>query len=134
MRALLVAVGFGGLIACGPVVAGTADCGEARNTVEMIACADQELAAADAKLNEAYLKVLKRAADLNAPAPYDGKAYEAALRAAQRAWVAFRDADCKGVVPFEWGGGMGATAAVLGCLAAKTTARTKELNESYGPQ
>ena len=133
MRTLLVAVGLVGLIAGGPVVAETADCGKAITTVEMNACADQELAAADAKLNEAYKKALDKAAGQNAPAPYDAKAYEAAIRAAQRAWVAFRDADCKGVVPFEWGGGTGATAAVLGCLSSKTTARTKELEES-GPQ
>ena len=134
MRTLSVATALGAFVACGPAAAQTVDCENARNTVEMNICADRELAAADAGLNEAYKKALEKAAGQDAPVPYNAKAYEAALRAAQRAWIAFRDADCKGVVPFEWGGGTGTTAAVLGCMSAKTKARTKELNESFGPQ
>ena len=135
MRAHAFWIAWATVLVCGSAIAETGDCGDARNTVEMNACADKELTAADADLNKAYRKVLARVPSVDAPAPYDAKGYEAALRAAQRAWVAYRDADCKGVVPFEWGGGTGATAAVLGCLTEKTKARTKDLNESsFGPQ
>lgn len=105
------------------------DCGNAQTTYEMQFCADKDFKAADAEMNQAYQAAIARAAGQEAPAPYDGKAYEAALRAAQRAWVAYRDADCKGVVPFSWQGGTGTGAAVIGCLTAKTQSRTKDLRE-----
>ena len=54
------------------------------------------------------------------------------MRAAQRAWVAFRDAGCKGAMPMEWSGGSGTSAAVLICMREKTEARTKDLKERYG--
>ena len=107
------------------------DCANAMSTYEMNACADKDLAADDAALNAAYAKALADIAKHNAPAPYDRKTYEQALRMAQRAWIAYRDADCKGVVPMAWGGGTGTTLAVLGCLSAKTQTRTKELTEMF---
>jgi len=104
-------------------------CDTALNTFELNACAERAFEADDAALNAAYRKALDAIAKHDAPAPYDRKAYEAAFRAAQRAWVAYRDGDCKGVVPFGWGGGTGTTAAVLGCLSAKTKVRTQEISE-----
>jgi uncharacterized protein YecT (DUF1311 family) len=107
------------------------DCSEQTTTVEMNFCADEDFKASDAKLNAAYKRVLAQIADSDLEKPYDRDSWEKAVRESQRAWVAFRDADCKGAVPMEWSGGTGATSAVLGCMTVKTEARTKELAERY---
>jgi uncharacterized protein YecT (DUF1311 family) len=107
------------------------DCENASTTVEMNFCSDEDFKAADAKLNAAYKKVLAQIAGSDLEKPYDRQSWEEALRASQRAWVAFRDADCRGAVPMEWSGGTGTTSAVLGCMTGKTVARTQELAERY---
>lgn len=107
------------------------DCAEQNTTVEMNFCADEDFKASDAKLNAAYKKVLAQIADSDLEKPYDRESWEKAMRESQRAWVTFRDADCKGAVPMEWSGGTGTTSAVLGCMTAKTDVRTKELTERY---
>lgn len=108
------------------------NCGDIRNTVESNFCADKDLKSADAKLNEVYKKVLAQIAESGLEKPYDRHSWEEALRESQRAWITFRDLDCKGAVPMEWSGGTGTTAAVLICMKDKTEARTKDLEERYG--
>jgi uncharacterized protein YecT (DUF1311 family) len=111
------------------------DCDNAVSTYELQACANEALAVSDAKLTAAYQQALASIKTRGGqPAPYDTKSYEEALRAAQRAWVTFRDAECKGVIPFAWTGGSGTGGAVLSCLISKTEARTKDLNEAFAPQ
>ncbi len=110
------------------------DCANATATFELNACAEKELDRADATLNEVYKKVLAFVAKSEAEKPYDAKSWEDALRASQRAWVAFRDAQCKGLVPMSWTGGTGTTGEVLGCMAGMTKARSKELGEMYAPE
>ena len=110
------------------------DCANAMSTAEINFCSEKLLDAADAKLNEAYKKALDFVAKTEGEKPYDAKSWEEALRASQRAWVAYRDADCKGLVPMSWSGGTGTTAEVLGCMSAKTKARTQELLEMYEPK
>lgn len=88
--------------------------------------------ASDAKLNAVYKKVLAHIAESELEAPYDPASWEKAMRESQRAWVAFRDADCKGAVPMEWSGGSGTSSAVTGCMTEKTDARMKDLTERYG--
>lgn len=134
MRRLIMFAAFMSLNTCAATAADAVDCRNATSTYEMNVCADEDFSVADAALNAAYQAALTKIKGQDAPAPYDAKAYEAAFRAAQRAWVAFRNADCGGVVPFEWTGGSGTTAAVLGCMVSKTETRTKELSLSFGPQ
>jgi uncharacterized protein YecT (DUF1311 family) len=124
---LALAHGFG---AAGAIAAEAVDCRDQQTTAVQNHCAERDLVAADAALNAAYQAELAHIRMHEAPPPYDRQAYEAAFRAAQRAWIAFRDADCKGVVPFSWGNGTGSAAAVLGCLVTRTQARTKELIEA----
>jgi uncharacterized protein YecT (DUF1311 family) len=102
-------------------------CAKAVTTPELNWCAERTLQAADAKLNAAYQKVLAMIRESDNAKPYDPASWEKALRASQNAWIAFRDADCSGLVPMSWTGGTGTTAAVLGCKTQKTEARTKEL-------
>jgi uncharacterized protein YecT (DUF1311 family) len=62
-----------------------AQCNRAGNQLELNACAVDELAAADQKLNEIYKALLNK--------EKKNPAFIQKLRAAQRAWVAFRDAE-----------------------------------------
>jgi len=133
MRSMWIAgvlMAVAGQALAGPAWAGeSVSCDKAVNTFDLNACAERAFEADDAALNAAYRKALDAIAKHDAPAPYDRKAYEAAFRAAQRAWVAYRDGACKGVVPFGWGGGTGTTAAVLGCLSEKTKVQTQEISD-----
>jgi uncharacterized protein YecT (DUF1311 family) len=107
------------------------DCSKASSTVEENLCADKDFQAADKKLNAAYAAALASIRMRNPGGTYGAKSFEAAMRASQRAWLAFRDADCKDLVPQEWSGGSGTTSAVLGCMTQKTIQRTKDLKERY---
>jgi uncharacterized protein YecT (DUF1311 family) len=107
------------------------DCSNANNTVEMNFCADKDFAVADAELNTVYKAALAEIAKSTGQKPYDAKSWEAALRASQRAWVAFRDADCKELEPMKWGGGTITTVNVLGCMTGHTQERTKALKERF---
>lgn len=112
--------------------ASPADCSEALSTVEMNKCADQEFDKADAELNRVYAKAIAAVPGMATDnSPFDAKSWEAALRASQRAWLAFRDAECEEHVAKFWGGGTGATVDILGCKTEKTEQRTKELKQRY---
>jgi uncharacterized protein YecT (DUF1311 family) len=108
------------------------DCAKAQSTYEINFCAENEFKKADAALNAAYKTALADVTASGGDKPYDRKSWEEALRASQRAWVAFRDADCRGLMPMEWQGGTGTTAAELGCMAQLTIARAKDLRDRYG--
>jgi uncharacterized protein YecT (DUF1311 family) len=105
------------------------DCATAVNTHELNWCSEQALDKADRKLNETYKRVLAQitASDTMSKAKRDK--WTAAVREAQRRWIAFRDQDCGEVTGYEWAGGTGMTGAMLGCRLSKTEARTKELDE-----
>jgi uncharacterized protein YecT (DUF1311 family) len=113
--------------------AGSITCDKAVSTVEMNICAERELDTADVKLNAEFKKAIAWIGKTGSGKPYDARSWEAALRASQRAWIAFRDADCKGLLPYSWAGGTGTTSAVLGCMSAKTKARTAEIKELFEP-
>jgi uncharacterized protein YecT (DUF1311 family) len=107
------------------------DCAKAQSTYEINVCSEKEFEKADKALNAAYKKALAQIASGGGEKPYDPKSWEEAMRASQRAWVAFRDADCKGLMAMEWQGGTGTTAAELSCMIQLTTARTKDLLDRY---
>lgn len=107
------------------------DCANAMSTYEMNICADRDLETADGELNAVYKSALAAIPGMATDPPYDAKSWEAALRASQRAWLAFRDAECEGHVAMFWSGGTGATADIVGCKAEKTRERTKELKARY---
>lgn len=126
---MLLASGLGTVAAAGET---PADCTEALSTVEMNNCAASEFEKADAELNRVYQDAL---ADIPKMAmdepPFDAKSWEEALRASQRAWIAFRDAECEDHVEKFWTGGSGATVEIIGCKTEKTEQRTKELKQRY---
>jgi uncharacterized protein YecT (DUF1311 family) len=103
-------------------------------TYELNYCAEQEFQKADSHLNDVYRRVLSRIPEIAGEKPYDAKSFEDALRASQRAWLAFRDADCKDLVPMTNQGGTATTADVLGCLTKSTIDRADELSARYLPE
>jgi uncharacterized protein YecT (DUF1311 family) len=102
-------------------------CDTAVSTHELNQCSERAWQAADVKLNAAYAKAIASIRKSDGDTPFDRDSWEKALRDSQRAWVAFRDADCKGLIPMQWTGGTGTTSAVLWCMTTKTEVRTKEL-------
>lgn len=114
--------------------ASAADCDDAKSTAEINACADKAFEEADTALNRVYKQALAAVPKRAIEPPYDAKSWEAALRESQRAWLAYRDSECKTHQSMFWGGGSGTSAVVLGCMTEKTKARTKELTESYDLQ
>jgi uncharacterized protein YecT (DUF1311 family) len=108
------------------------NCQEALSTVEMNNCAGAEYEAADVELNRVYKAALGAIPEMaTGEPPFDRASWEEALRASQRAWVAFRDAECEDHVAKFWNGGTGATVDIIGCKTEKTEQRTKELKARY---
>ncbi len=91
------------------------------STMGMIGCITAENAKQDAKLNAAYAKAM---ADLT-------PAQKLKLKAAQRAWIAFRDADCASYQDDDWGTLSRINANM--CVLHRTVERTIEL-EDYPPE
>lgn len=109
-----------------------ADCTEAMSTIEMNNCAGADFEKADAELNRVYKEAIASIPEMaTGEQPFDKASWEEALRASQRAWVAFRDAECEDHVEKFWGGGSGRTVDIIGCKTEKTEQRTKELKQRY---
>lgn len=94
------------------------DCSYLATQLDMNQCAGRNFDAADAELNRVYRQVVDRLAS-------DPEGL-AKLKAAERAWVAFRDAECTfaamsveagSIHPMIW----------LGCREEQTQARTRVL-------
>ncbi len=113
---------------------------------EMNWCAGQDYAAADAELNAQWkitVEAMKRRdaevgeefGPLNPAIPREGAAarmaytgHFTALLEGQRAWLAYRDAQCR-LEGYQFLGGSAQPMIVSGCLAALTRHRTKELRD-----
>ena len=95
----------------------TIDCKNAVTQFDMNQCADKDYQAADKKLNDAYKKVV---------AGEEGDT--AKLKAAQRAWIAFRDAQCTFETADSDGGSIQPMEYSI-CLTKLTAASTKQLND-----
>ncbi|HWA63725.1 MAG TPA: lysozyme inhibitor LprI family protein [Caulobacteraceae bacterium] len=96
------------------------DSPDGQSTAGMIGCTDAELKLQDAALNAAYRKAMK---DLT-------PGQKAKLQAAQRAWIAFRDAECASYEDEDWGSLSRINAA--SCVLHMTVLRTIDL-EAYPP-
>lgn len=103
-------------------------------TAGMVACIAAESAAWDEILNDEYQATMSalRAADaMEELAPPD-LTRERALREAQRAWVAFRDAECRAHHAL-WGGGTLRQVVGANCVMVETAERAIELRQMRGP-
>ena len=117
--------GIAGVLAllAGPAWAQEVDCGRAVTQLDMNLCARLDWEAADAELNLAYEAAVARAETFDT---YPEGRAEETLRAAQRAWVTFRDAVCESEAAL-WDGGSAEPMVRSGCLAAVTRRRAEEL-------
>src|SRR5436190_24367526 len=116
------------------------NCANPQAQQEMNYCAGEDYRRADAELNTVYRTAIASAQA--ADREYDRieastggtrsnePGEEASLREAQRAWVAFRDANCR-LESFEARGGSMQPMLDAGCRATLTRARTAELR---GPE
>lgn len=93
-------------------------CDAARTTDEISKCADGDLKVLDGALNKAYREIERRLAD-----SHDAKS---ALVAAERAWVHFRDSECKFSAAGVDGGSV-YTSVVMQCTADMTAKRIADL-------
>jgi uncharacterized protein YecT (DUF1311 family) len=102
------------------------NCADPQNQAEMNECAARDANEADAALNLIYPQVLAHYQQMDR----DSESTEGAkrLRAAQRAWIAFRDAECA-VAGYEALGGSMESMLVSGCIAQMTQRRATELRQ-----
>ena len=93
------------------------DCKNAMVQNDLNFCANKDYQASDKKLNAVYAKVMAAVQD---------PGYQAKLKAAQRAWILFRDSECTFEVAINEGGSIYPMVNAM-CLTKVTDARTKEL-------
>lgn len=118
MRSFLVLAAL-----AGPAPAQADACAGAVTQAELNMCTYEAWEIADGELNDAYAAAVEAARSYDAS--YDGRAEEV-LRAAQRAWVAFRDADCEAAA-VAWDGGTGQPMIRNTCLEDLTLRRAEDL-------
>lgn len=115
----------------GTIAVPCADLPGGETTVGISDCLSREHDAWDTLLNR-YWKPLMQAAhasdEAEAPRPAGAPAAAATLRAAQRAWIAFRDAECAHAAA-EWGMGSMRLIAGADCMRSMTAERAIEFHD-----
>lgn len=107
-----------------------------QTTVGIVDCAFREMRAWDVLLNEelqAMVDMARAADELEAGIFPEHAHFEDALRGAQDAWRAFRDAEC-GLAYASWGSGSMRHIAGANCILEMTAERTRtlrDMRESY---
>lgn len=114
------------VVAASPSFAQSGDCDSAQTQMELTACAKADWAAADEELNGAYKDAIRAMKDLDANLTKADRGAEESLRAAQRAWVAFRDTACEAEA-YPYIGGSIQPMIQMGCLARLTWSRVGDL-------
>lgn len=115
------------ILAAGAAFAEDADpCATQRNTGEIDECGKQTLARKDKELNAAYQELLKQLVADDKSDSTDYAETRKLLLEAQRNWIRFRDADCRGHLVLYAAGSMRG-AVHYGCLIDRTEQRTWEL-------
>ena len=120
----LAAVALAPSLAVAPALADVA-CDGAGDDLAVLDCLRGEYRLADDELNRLWPQVLAEA-----PSGGDPDMHRQAIRDAQRAWIAFRDADCAASstigIPRYWEMNR------LRCTIDHTRARTEALARTYG--
>jgi uncharacterized protein YecT (DUF1311 family) len=106
------------------------DCSTAATQADINQCAARNYEAADRILNLVFEQAIAKARQSDSTVAGSNYSYETALRSSQRAWIAYRDADCA-PPPRELAGSISPTE-TADCMTQKTVTRTKELNERIG--
>ena len=111
------------------------DCRHPVNQADMNGCAEAEFVRADAELNRAWRAALPvvREADHDAAFDHDGRpSGESQLLASERAWLAFRDAQCT-LEGYDMRGGTAEAMVYSQCRARLTRERTVQLRRLAQP-
>lgn len=117
-----------------PAAAQEIDCTNAVTQQDMNQCAYADWEAADADLNAAYQRAMALLQHWDADLPEAEQGGVVALKAAQRAWITFRDKACE-VEGYAMKGGSAEPLLVYGCMRQLTEDRTGQLEalvDSYG--
>ena len=103
-------------------------------TVGMVDCIAAETAAWDAILNEEYGATMEdfRQRDATGDIAAPDMTRAGTLRNAQRAWMAFRDAECRAQYAI-WGGGTLRQVVGANCVFTETAERAIELRQMRAP-
>jgi uncharacterized protein YecT (DUF1311 family) len=109
-----------------PALAQQPNCADPQTQADMTQCAGIAYRMADEDLNLAYELTLKAYADFEADDPELGKGAVEAVRQAQRAWIAYRDAACAAEA-WSYRGGSIEPMVLANCLERLTRARTEDL-------
>ena len=127
-RCLVVAIGLGTVL---PVLADDpVDCSSAANTLEINSCLDRELKANNTRLNETYQELLKTLRSMEEFNKMPKGLLVDSLRAAQRAWITYRDRNCDFQSRLMYGG-TAAGSDYLSCKARMTKERLDELEKEW---
>jgi uncharacterized protein YecT (DUF1311 family) len=127
MNRLLFGVAFfvasaSGVMAAGPTLYPTKDCGKEMAQMGLNQCTGDNLAAANAALGKIYGKML---------ALESGPKDKETFRDVERAWVAYKDKQCQWETAGDQGGSIWAME-YNQCEIEKTDARIRELMRSAG--
>lgn len=104
------------------------DCDNAVTQPDLNECASEEFRCADAAMNRQWRITFEvvRGWDRDGVSPAAGSTFENRLRAAQRAWIAFRDAECDAIYPGRIGAELAYTGNIY-CHTQMTIERTRQL-------
>ncbi len=130
MKRLILPVLFVACCFASPVRADDAiNCNDPPDQSSMTRCAGIDYDKADKELNALWPSIKASAEDSDKGASAAEGGYVKALMASQKAWLAFRDAECTWQ-GFQAHGGSMEPMLVNGCLAAVTRERIKQLKEN----
>ena len=113
------------LFAC-PAAAQDVDCANAQARLELTYCAEQDWMTADAALNDAYQAAMAAMQQVDAGLEAKDRGAVVNLRAAQRAWIIFRDAACA-AEGYPMHGGSAEPMVIYACRARLTDQRAEDL-------
>lgn len=107
------------------------DCAQAETQSDINRCAKADFKTEDARLNEAYGRAVTRAQYFDETLDAADRGAVLALKRAERAWIAYRDAECD-AQSFAVKGGSLEAAYRLFCMANLSKLRTEELETYMG--
>lgn len=107
------------------------DCALAETQADINRCAEADWKTEDARLNEAYDRAMTRAGYFDDSLDAADRGAVQALKRAQRAWLAYRDAECD-AQSFAVKGGSLEAAYQLFCMANLSKLRSEELETYMG--
>ena len=122
----MIRLALASVLLAAPATAQEVDCANAMAQQDLNICAEIAWQDADKDLNVAYQEVMVAMQAMDADLPQDLRGAEVALRAAQRAWIPYRDANCD-AAGFPMRGGSAEALLVYGCLRQMTLDRIAEL-------